>query len=81
MIRLNIGITTNANVASVSDEQNKEAMKESRWRLGVGVIDGRKLDIQRRVSLGEYEFRFNSTIITPPETWNATEFIDWRDAQ
>ena len=80
MITLKIGITTRAGVDSLKDEEIKNSIVESRWRLGIGVIDGRKLDIQRRMSLGEFEFRFNGTIISPPEMWNATEYMDWRDS-
>ena len=82
MIRLNIGTTSSAKVytKTMDAESIKQSIIESRWRLGVGMIDGRKLSIERRISLGEFEFRLNGHIINEPECWLASEYMDWRDA-
>lgn len=81
MITLKIGTTTSsrANAKTMDDEQIKSSILESRWRLGIGVIDGRKLSIERRVSLGEYEYRLNGVVINDPECWIASEYMEWRD--
>lgn len=51
------------------------------WRLGEGVIAGRLLNIERKTSLGDVEYRIGESILRNQdvECWNGTEWMDWRD--
>jgi hypothetical protein len=80
MISIKVTEVKDHNSVAVDEQTLKDAISETRWCLGVGVINGNHVDIQRKKTLVGYEYRFEGKIITANvECWNSTEFIEWRD--
>jgi uncharacterized protein YijF (DUF1287 family) len=73
--------SVDAKSIEVDDELMESATKESRWQLGIAVINGAHRKVERRLNLDEYIYRMDGHILNPDciEAWQATEYIDWRD--
>lgn len=79
-IQLNIGIILEEGIIDCPPEF--ETIPESAyWRLGVGIIGGRSLNIERKTSLGDVEFRIGDSTLRNQdvECWMPIEYQDWRD--
>lgn len=72
---------TAAHSREVSDEIARNSIKESRWALGTGIVEGIRRDVQRRVTLGQYEYRYNGHILHSDSIshWQQNEYMEWRD--
>ena len=79
-IKLNIGREVELGWLDATEEFIKSATLESAWRLGVGVVSGLNVKLERRRTLSGYEFRIGDAILaTPVESYMPTEYMDWRD--
>lgn len=78
---MNLG--TVIDIKAVQDDKITEYLKDDEifWRLGTGCIGGRTFNIERKKGLDGPEYRLNGQILDPKsiESWNSTEYFDWRD--
>jgi len=64
----------------VSDECMKHIIQENRWRPGVILLNGHRLDGFRKSNLGGWTYRIGTQELAQVDAFNPTEYQDWRDA-
>ena len=72
---------TDGNSVGADEQLIKDSISETRWRIGIGIVNGNQLSIDRKKTLTGFEYRYNGQIVNLSnlECWNPTEYIDWRD--
>ena len=80
-IKLNIGQTREEKTVEMDESLIAKCEMESRWQLGVALINGIKRMVQRRIQLGEWVYRFDGHILDPSgiEAYLPNEWLEWRD--
>jgi len=75
--------TRSENSHEVSDDQLKSFIKESRWRKGTALINGKRILVERLKTFDEYLYRLANTGIELAasciEGFVCDEYMEWRD--
>ena len=80
-LKLSIGIVREAGTVDMDSTVLAKLEVESRWQLGIGILNGVSRPVERKMQLGEYVYRFNGHMLDPKsvEAYSPTEYMDWRD--
>lgn len=63
----------------LDDQKIAESIKESRWQKGLIVLNGHKLEGERRITFDEVEYRIGNQFLNKVDSFLPTEFFEWRD--
>lgn len=81
-LKLNVGITLEANVIEMDEKEILACVRESQWQLGTAMIGGVRREVERRWCLDEWAYRMGSNTLDPSciESYLPSEFLEWRDS-
>jgi hypothetical protein len=80
-VTLSIGTIREAGTVDIDATVLAKAEVETRWQLGVAILNGLSRAVERKLQLGEWVYRFQGHLLDPKsvEAYLPNEWIDWRD--